>query len=110
MTMNRVISYTESRTKKILQDLTKYKQVLTKFTTSELINQDAFCQQFEKELRDGVEGSKPTQVFNRDEAGETRWKDLLTRIVEHNIRIMAKYYTRITLTRMAELLALSEEK
>jgi len=95
---------------KILQDLPKYKQVLTKFTTSELINQDAFCQQFEKELRDGVEGSKPTQVFNRDEAGETRWKDLLTRIVEHNIRIMAKYYTRITLTRMAELLALSEEK
>jgi len=95
---------------KILQDLPKYKQVLTKFTTSELINQDAFCQQFEKELRDGVEGSKPTQVFNRDEAGETRWKDLLTRIVEHNIRIMAKYYTRITLTRMAELLALPEEK
>jgi len=95
---------------KILQDLLKYKQVLTKFTTSELINQDAFCQQFEKELRDGVEGSKPTQVFNRDEAGETRWKDLLTRIVEHNIRIMAKYYTRITLTRMAELLALPEEK
>jgi len=95
---------------KILQDLPKYKQVLTKFTTSELINQDAFCQQFEKELRDGVEGSKPTQVFSRDEAGETRWKDLLTRIVEHNIRIMAKYYTRITLTRMAELLALPEEK
>ena len=35
---------------------------------------------------------------------------MLTRIVEHNIRIMAKYYTRITLTRMAELLALPESK
>jgi 26S proteasome regulatory subunit N5 len=95
---------------KILQDLPKYKQVLDKFTTSELINQDAFCQQFEKELRDGSEGSVPTQVFSKDEAGEARWKDMLTRIVEHNIRIMAKYYTRITLTRMAELLALPESK
>lgn len=95
---------------KILQDLPKYKQVLDKFTTSELINQDAFCQQFQQELREGVQGSAPTQVFSKNEAGDARWKDLLTRIVEHNIRIMAKYYTRITLTRMAELLALPESK
>ncbi len=27
---------------------------MDKFTTSELINQDAFCQQFEQELRNGV--------------------------------------------------------
>eukprot|EP00088_Acartia_fossae_P060399 TRINITY_DN7231_c0_g1_i1.p1 TRINITY_DN7231_c0_g1~~TRINITY_DN7231_c0_g1_i1.p1 ORF type:complete len:486 (-),score=172.02 TRINITY_DN7231_c0_g1_i1:118-1575(-) len=93
---------------KIMQDLPRYKSMLERFITSELINQSAFCQQFEKELRDGVEGSQPTGTFSRDEAGETRWKDLLTRIVEHNIRIMAKYYTRISLKRMAELLALPE--
>eukprot|EP00088_Acartia_fossae_P060400 TRINITY_DN7231_c0_g2_i1.p1 TRINITY_DN7231_c0_g2~~TRINITY_DN7231_c0_g2_i1.p1 ORF type:complete len:289 (-),score=104.84 TRINITY_DN7231_c0_g2_i1:86-952(-) len=98
------------KSEKILQDLPRYKQVLDKFTTSELINQEAFCQQFEAELRDGVQGSQQTQVFTRDEAGDTRWKDLLARIVEHNIRIMAKYYTRITLARMAELLALPESK
>jgi len=95
---------------KILQDLPGYKQVLERFTTMELINETGFCQQFEKELRDGVDGSLPTQVFSRDEGGESRWKALLSRIVEHNIRIMAKYYTRISLTRMAELLALSESK
>jgi len=95
---------------KILQDLPRYKLVLERFITSELINQAEFCQQFEKELREGVEGSTPTDVFTRDEAGDARWKDLFARIVEHNIRIMAKYYTRITLTRMAELLALPESQ
>jgi len=95
---------------KILQDLPRYKQVLERFITSELINQAVFCQQFEKELRDGVEGSKATDVFARDEAGDARWKDLFSRIVEHNIRIMAQYYTRISLTRMAELLALPESQ
>ena len=49
---------------------------------------------FEKEIRNGVEGSTATAVFARDEAGEKRWNDLKKRIVEHNIRIMAKYYTR----------------
>ena len=31
-------------------------------------------------------------------------------MVEHNIRVIAKYCTRITLKRMAELLALSENE
>jgi len=95
---------------KIMQDLPRYKLVLDRFTTTELINQSAFCSQFEAVLRDGAEGSEPTQVFTRDEAGQARWNDLLTRIVEHNIRMMAKYYTRISLVRMAELLALPESK
>lgn len=37
-----------------------------------------------------------------------RWADLKSRIVEHNIRMMAKYYTKIRLHRMCALLALSE--
>ncbi len=34
-----------------------------------------------------------------------RWADLRNRVVEHNIRIMAKYYTSLSLSRMSELLA-----
>merc|ERR550519_1419349 len=79
-----------------------------KFTTNEIISQASFCDSFEKELRDGVEGGVATDVFSRDEAGEKRWSDLKARIVEHNIRMMAKYYTKIRLTRMAKLLALTE--
>ena len=39
-----------------------------------------------------------------------RWADLKSRIVEHNIRMMAKYYTKIRLHRMCNLLALSENE
>ena len=35
---------------------------------------------------------------------------ILQRVVEHNIRIMATYYTRITLKRMAQLLFLTESE
>lgn len=95
---------------KSLDDIPKYKNVLEQFTTPELISQQKFCELFEKEIRDGVEGSVATTAFTRDEAGEKRWGDLKTRIVEHNIRIMAKYYTSIKLVRMAELLALSQSE
>jgi len=93
---------------KLLEEIPKYKSVVEKFTTNEIISQAAFCDSFEKELRDGVEGSQATDVFARTEAGDKRWSDLKSRIVEHNIRMMAKYYVRIRLTRMAKLLALTE--
>jgi len=93
---------------KLLEEIPKYKAVVEKFTTNEIISQAAFCDSFEKELRDGVEGSLATDVFSRNEVGEKRWTDLKARIVEHNIRMMAKYYTKIRLTRMAKLLALTE--
>merc|ERR1712034_202221 len=75
---------------KLLEEIPKYKAVVEKFTTNEIISQAAFCDSFEKELRDGVEGSLATDVFSRNEVGEKRWTDLKARIVEHNIRRMAK--------------------
>merc|ERR1711911_558737 len=79
------------------------------FVAAELIHWGTFCQQFEKVLRAG-DGAVLTDVFTiGSEEGEKRWKALKTRIVEYNIRIMAKYYTRVTLQRMAVLLDLSPE-
>lgn len=49
-------------------------------------------------------------LFKGTEQGEKRWKALKTRVVEYNIRIMAKYYTRVTMQRMATLLDLSVEE
>ena len=95
-------------TERLLDEIPKYKAVVEKFTTNEIISQASFCDSFEKELRDGVEGSVATEVFSRNEVGEKRWTDLKARIVEHNIRMMAKYYTKIRLARMAKLLALTE--
>lgn len=38
--------------------------------------------------------------------GDDRWEELHKRVIEHNIRTIALYYTRITLGRLAELLDL----
>merc|ERR1719402_1416828 len=90
---------------RLLEDLPNYQKVLEKFTTKELISQADFSAEYEALLRDGAEA---TGVFSRDEAGEKRWADLKARVVEHNIRMMAQYYTKIRLGRMATLLALTE--
>lgn len=51
---------------------------------------------------------KQSYVFNHStDDGVKRWKDLHSRVIEHNIRVIAKYYTRISSKRLAQLLELS---
>ncbi|KDR85390.1 hypothetical protein GALMADRAFT_54206 [Galerina marginata CBS 339.88] len=49
---------------------------------------------------------RKTPVFS----SEKRWEDLHTRVIEHNIRVVAQYYTRITLTRLTSLLDLTSKQ
>ncbi|KAI9311776.1 PCI domain-containing protein [Dichotomocladium elegans] len=50
-----------------------------------------------------------TDVFSKStEDGVKRWKELHNRVIEHNIRVVAKYYTRVTTKRLMQLLDLSE--
>ncbi|KAG5654726.1 hypothetical protein H0H81_007482 [Sphagnurus paluster] len=49
---------------------------------------------------------RETPVFK----SEKRWEDLHTRVIEHNIRVVAQYYTRITLTRLTSLLDLTPQQ
>jgi 26S proteasome regulatory subunit N5 len=56
----------------------------------------------------GIEGIygpflRTTPVFT----AANRWEDLHTRVIEHNVRVVAQYYTRITLTRLTSLLDLT---
>eukprot|EP00463_Aulacantha_scolymantha_P001086 TRINITY_DN1755_c0_g1_i1.p1 TRINITY_DN1755_c0_g1~~TRINITY_DN1755_c0_g1_i1.p1 ORF type:complete len:156 (-),score=18.20 TRINITY_DN1755_c0_g1_i1:272-739(-) len=46
----------------------------------------------------------------QNQEGKERWLDLHKRVVQHNIWVVAKYYTRITSERLAQLLRLDEEK
>ena len=39
-----------------------------------------------------------------------RWQDLRKRVIEHNVRVIAQYYTRIRLTRLAFLLGLGADE
>ncbi|KAL4240432.1 26S proteasome non-ATPase regulatory subunit 12 [Mactra antiquata] len=94
---------------KLLEEIPKYKDLLKHFTTHEIIQWKPFCQMYEAELKLGSAGSPTTHVFNtKQEGGTKRWGDLKNRVVEHNIRVMAKYYTRIRMKRMGELLDLTE--
>ncbi|KAL2257732.1 hypothetical protein VTK26DRAFT_9252 [Humicola hyalothermophila] len=39
-----------------------------------------------------------------------RWQDLRKRVIEHNVRVIAKYYTRIQMGRLTQLLDLTEDE
>lgn len=92
---------------KLLDEIPAYKELLRLFINPELIKWSGLCDVYEKELKQGSAKVKATQVFaSNTEDGQKRWKDLRSRVVEHNIRVMSKYYTRITLKRMSELLDL----
>ncbi|KAH7914787.1 hypothetical protein BJ138DRAFT_999316 [Hygrophoropsis aurantiaca] len=49
---------------------------------------------------------RTTPVFSSDK----QWEDLHTRVIEHNIRVVSQYYTRITLARLTTLLDLTREQ
>lgn len=54
---------------------------------------------------------RETSVFDlNDEKGRKRWDDLKKRIIEHNIRVISKYYLRIRLNRLNMLLDLDEKE
>ncbi|KAL1483016.1 hypothetical protein MTO96_033423 [Rhipicephalus appendiculatus] len=90
---------------KNLDELPQYKELLKLFITRELINWRCMCEAYEKELR-----LLPGTIFAvGDEMGDRRWNDFKSRVVEHNIRVMSQYYTRITLERMSQLLDLSQK-
>lgn len=96
---------------KNLETIPKYMELLKLFVTMELIKWTALCENYESELRTQPVGNSAIEVFAPTaEDGNKRWDDLKKRVVEHNIRITAKYYTRIRLERMAELLDLPEDE
>lgn len=45
-----------------------------------------------------------------DEKAHERWQDLRKRVIEHNLRVIAKYYTRIGIKRLTQLLDLTTEE
>ncbi|KAF3505775.1 hypothetical protein F2Q69_00000386 [Brassica cretica] len=88
---------------KNLSEIPDFKMLLKQVVTMEVIQWTALWNKYkdvfekEKSLVGGSLG---------DKAGE----DLKLRIIEHNILVVSKYYSRITLKRLAELLCLSIEE
>jgi 26S proteasome regulatory subunit N5 len=88
-----------------LDDLPLYRDLLKVFTTAEIMCWNDVCAKYEAELR----SSSGADVFSsQSDDGNKHWADLKVRAIEHNMRVMSKYYTRIRTRRMAELLDLTE--
>lgn len=54
----------------------------------------------------GVTEKSQKDAEKFDNPGDARWDQLHKRIIEHNLRVIASYYTRITMQRLTELLDL----
>ncbi|KAL1914983.1 uncharacterized protein VTP21DRAFT_7688 [Calcarisporiella thermophila] len=73
------------------------------FITSELMRWPRIEEIYAESLRQSY-------VFGvGDEGGERRWQELRDRVIEHNIRVVAKYYDRITTKRLTQLLDLTPD-
>ncbi|KAL1640638.1 proteasome regulatory particle subunit [Diplodia intermedia] len=82
-------------------------QLLKLFTIPELNRWPVTSEKFGKQLCS-------TDIFDaqpgQDAKAHQRWQDLRKRVIEHNVRVVAKYYTRIQIPRLTQLLDLSEDE
>ncbi|ODV93827.1 hypothetical protein PACTADRAFT_51576 [Pachysolen tannophilus NRRL Y-2460] len=77
-------------------------QLIKSFATAELINWDNISNSLSSELFH-------YEIFDQSkEKGKLHYKDLQKRVIEHNLRIISKYYSSITLERLCELLQLKQ--
>ncbi|KAI9143373.1 PCI domain-containing protein [Paraphysoderma sedebokerense] len=80
-----------------------YKDLIKLFITPELMRWPKIEEIY------GVTLKKTYAFDTKTEGGVTRWNDFHKRVIEHNIRVIAKYYTRITTKRLTQLLDLPEK-
>ncbi|PWZ01445.1 hypothetical protein BCV70DRAFT_236129 [Testicularia cyperi] len=99
-----------------LDHVPEHKNLLKCFTTPELMRWPGIETLYGPMLRQtptfapapaaASSRAKPSAI----EDGDYRWEELHKRVVEHNIRVVSKYYTRISLSRLAQLLDLSPDQ
>ncbi|KAM0253272.1 hypothetical protein ACHAQJ_007368 [Trichoderma viride] len=84
-------------------------ELLRLFTVHELMRWPEIAKKFGPHLcGTDVFDAQPGQ--SADEKANRRWEDLRKRVIEHNVRVIAKYYTRIQMSRLTELLDLAEDE
>jgi 26S proteasome regulatory subunit N5 len=93
---------------KNLLEVPKYRDLLKRFITIELIRWERLNALYKEEF-----ASHP-DFFPSSGAGTGTgsglWPELHKRVVEHNVRVISTYYTRVTMVRLSELLELKQEE
>eukprot|EP00850_Spirogloea_muscicola_P022759 SM000310S11950 [mRNA] locus=s310:33224:37105:- [translate_table: standard] len=82
-----------------LRELPKFRSLLKLFITMEVVNWPHLATEYRYELEE------QNELFG-GEAGGKPLETLRQRVIEHNILVISKYYTRIHLKRLSELLDL----
>lgn len=83
--------------------------LLKLFTVPELMRWPMVADKFGPHLcSTDVFDVKPDQ--SADTLAFQRWEDLRKRVIEHNVRVVANYYTRIQMGRLTQLLDLNEDE
>eukprot|EP01113_Clastostelium_recurvatum_P013575 TRINITY_DN1722_c0_g2_i2.p1 TRINITY_DN1722_c0_g2~~TRINITY_DN1722_c0_g2_i2.p1 ORF type:complete len:478 (+),score=169.31 TRINITY_DN1722_c0_g2_i2:28-1434(+) len=112
---------------KNLEELPMYRDLLKWFITKELVRWPVLMELYRGELTQthASQFSKPagasssssssssssTSTSPSSSTGEPDlWEELKKRVVEHNLRVIAKYYSRISASRLSTLLDLQEEE
>ncbi|GKT99048.1 26s proteasome regulatory subunit n5 [Fusarium langsethiae] len=84
-------------------------ELLRLFTVHELMRWPEISKRFGPHLcSTDVFDVQPGQ--SSDDKANKRWQDLRKRVIEHNVRVVAKYYTRIQMSRLTQLLDLTEDE
>eukprot|EP00124_Ichthyophonus_hoferi_P003799 Ihof_evm7s355 gene=Ihof_evmTU7s355 len=86
---------------KKLEEIPLYKELLQSFVTQEVQKWALTKEMFSTEL-------STTACFKNNP--HSRWEELKKRVNEHNLRVIAKCYTRITTSRLSTLLELTEDE
>lgn len=79
-----------------------FRELLKSFITNELMQWSVIEQNYGAEL-------KKFSIFDGSDSGRKHYEDLHKRVIEHNIRVISKYYQRITIKKLTVLLDLSAQ-
>ena len=84
-----------------------YRKLLATFSGNEIVEWPAF----EKVVSAEVTGPRAADVFSAStEQGKARLEALQTRVTEHNVLSASRFYSRVTLSRLAQLLGFLGEE
>ncbi|KAI1263414.1 PCI domain-containing protein [Xylariaceae sp. FL1019] len=97
--------FRDTRTSQVSDDA----DLLKLFTVHELMRWPEVAKTYGRHLCESdIFDAQPNQ--SGDELAHQRWQDLRKRVIEHNVRVVAKYYTRIGMKRLTQLLDLTEDE
>lgn len=87
-----------------LEKLGLFRGLVKDFSTREIMRWPVVQEVYGKALME------QTSIFGQSDEGRQRWQVFRSRVIEHNIRVIAHYYTRIRMDRLNELLDLTKEQ